>query len=397
MSIKRGLTACIVALTLTSSAWSQTGQAGMDLKELDQRVYKVLRDVINTGATLYNKQNDYNGCFRIYQGSLMTLRPLLDHRPGLQKSIDDALAAADKERAVTERAFILRAAIDRIRDETRGKTAAGKKDTLWDRLGGEKNVRKVIEDFMEMEHTDPKVDFFRGGKVKLTDKQLADLKQMLVEFVSQAAGGPLKYTGRSMKEAHKGMGVTDAQFDSLVADLKQALDKNGAKPADRDAVLEAVNGTRKDIVEKKDSKMPAPKRGDGKEPLKKEEGGKKDGQTVQGKVTFNGKPLAGALVTFVPVAGGGDHNPSAKTNEDGTYEIKRGVPKGEYNIQITSSAPKLPAAFAKGETTPLRANVQKDATFDFDLASDKKEPGKKEDKKPTEKEPEKQDGAKDNE
>jgi hemoglobin len=398
MCIVRGLIACVAALALTGSTWSQTGQAGLDLKELDQRVYNLLRDVINTGATLYNKQNDYNGCYRVYQGSLMTLRPLLDHRPGLQKVIDDAFAAADRERSVTERAFILRAAIDRVREETRGKAATAKKDTLWDRLGGEKNVRKVVDDFVVLASTNPKVDFFRDGKYKPNEEQITELKQRLVEFVSEAAGGPLKYKGKPMKEVHKGMGITDAQFNAAAADLKQALDKNGAKPADRDAVLEAVNGTRKDIVEAKEPKMPAPKKGEGKEPLKKNADGKKDGQTVRGKVTLDDKPLAGARITFVPVKGGGGDNPSAKTDDEGAFEFKGGVPKGEYNIQITSSEAKLPAVYSKADTTPLRATVPVDGSLEIVLSSEKKGPVKKEEKKPSEKkDSEKKDGAKDKE
>ena len=63
-----------------------------------------------------------------------------------------------------------------------------------------------------------------------------------------------------MKEAHKGMGIMADQFSAMADDLKQALDKNGVKTADRDAVLAAVAGLGKEIVEgdkepvKKDSK-----------------------------------------------------------------------------------------------------------------------------------------------
>jgi hemoglobin len=270
MSITRKLLIGIAALALVGAGRAQPPAKAVDTKELDQRINTALREVINSGAKLYNKpSNDHAGCFRLFEGSLMTLKPLLVHRPGLQKAIDDAFAAAAREQSVPERAFILRATLDSIRDET---------GTLWQRLGGEKNVRKVVDDFVALAATDPKVDFTRGGKYKLSDEQAASLKQKLVEMVSQASGGPLKYTGKGMKEVHKGMGITDAQFNASAADLKQALDKNGAKPADRDAVLEAVGATRKDIVEqakepdKKDSKP------DEKKPGKKDESKKKDGQ-----------------------------------------------------------------------------------------------------------------------
>ena len=374
MSITRTLAVCVAALALArvTSADDAKKSSSLDNKELDQRIYNVLRDVINTGAELYNRpkpNSDPNGCYRVYQGSLITLKPLLSHRPALQKAIDDALAKAEGESSVYERAFILRTAMDRIRTETGGKSAAAGKDTLWQRLGGEKNVRKVVDDFVDLEHTDPKVDFFRGGKHKLTDEQLVELKQKIVEFVSQAAGGPLKYTGKGMKEAHKGMAVTNAQFDALVADLKQAFDKNGAKPADRDAVLEAVEGTRKDIVEekkeggKKEDK-PTPKKEDGKiEP--KKEGDKKPGPgaEVTGHITFNGKPVEGGTITFVPSKEKGAKPIAAEVTKDGTYRLEK-VPVGEYKIKIAPHAGQekakgaVPAKYRSDETSSLRLQVK---------------------------------------
>src|SRR5262249_52321618 len=121
MKTARGLAVCIIALALTGVLWAQPvqlGAAGPDTKDIDQRIYKVLKDVINSGARIYNApNNDHSGCYRLYEGSLITLKPLLDHRPGLQKAIDDAFALAAREPSVPERAFILRAALDRIRDE----------------------------------------------------------------------------------------------------------------------------------------------------------------------------------------------------------------------------------------------------------------------------------------
>jgi hemoglobin len=394
MSIQRRLTVCVAALALTSAVGAQP--SGADNKELDQRVYKLLRDVINTGAQLYNRPtSDHNGCYRLYQGSVMTLRPLLDHRPALQKAIDEALATAEREPSVTERAFILRAAIDRIRDETGGKATAAKKDTLWERLGGEKNVRKVVEDFVDLEHTDPKVDFFRGGKHKLNDEQLAALKQKIVEFISQAAGGPLKYTGKTMKEAHMGMEITDAQFDALAVDLKTALDKNGVKPADRDAVLDAVAGLRKDVVEKKDGGMPRPKKEpikkdeEGKEPVKKEDdkpkpkkddGKKGDKETaagakVEGRITLDGKPVAGGTISLVPAKEGAGKPISGEIKEDGSYRLEK-VPPGEYTISIAPPTGKekakdaVPAKFGSANTSGLVMEL-KAGTQTHDIALQK--------------------------
>jgi hemoglobin len=372
MRTTRFLFLAFVLLILAGTGRSQPAAKTMDTKDLDQNINNALREVINNGAKLYNRpSNDYSGCYRLFEGSLTTLKPLLAHRPGLQKAIDDAFAAAAREQSIPERAFILRGALDRIRDET---------GSLWQRLGGEKNVRKIVDDFMALEHTDPKVDFFRGGKIKLTEKQLDELKQRIVELISQVAGGPLKYTGRSMKEAHKGMAITNAQFDALVADLKQAFDKNGVKTADRDAVLAAVEGTRKDTVEDKKVDMPAPRK-EGKPTPKKEdtpepkkEDGKKDAAsaTVTGHVTFNGKPVGGGTITFVPVEGKGSKPIAADVAEDGTYSLKK-LPPGEYNIVIAPPAGKekakdaVPAKYRDEKTSSLKVSV-KEGKNNYDVA-----------------------------
>ena len=50
-------------------------------------------------------------------------------------------------------------------------------------------------------------------------------KAKLVDQICEASGGPCKYTGKDMKTAHAGMGITDADFNALVEDLVATLDK----------------------------------------------------------------------------------------------------------------------------------------------------------------------------
>ena len=210
-------------------------------------------------AALFN-EGDRAGCYRLYEGSLLTLRPLLEHHQDLQQAIDTAFADADKQRSVGARAFSLRTALDKIREtlketqsdvKPRGKPPATPTPSLWERLGGENKVRRVVDDLLALAAKDPKVNFDRNGKYKLDPVKVADLKEQLVDFISAASGGPLKYTGKSMKDVHKGMGIKTAEFDAFATDLKKALEQNGVKAADVADVLKAVEGTRKDIVEAK--------------------------------------------------------------------------------------------------------------------------------------------------
>jgi hemoglobin len=251
--------AAVVALALTGALRAEQDKP-LERRDLDERIYNLLRDVINTGADLYNPPaNDRAGCYRLYHGALLAVRPLLDHRPTLQQAIDAGLADAQRRTSPGERAFTLRAVIDKVRADVRPETLKPPTPavTLWDRLGGEKGVAKVVDDFVALAASDAKVNFFRDGKYKVDAAGVATLKKTLVEMISEAAGGPLKYSGKSMKEVHKGMGITDAEFDALAADLKKALADNGVKPEDAGAVLKAVESTRKDIVESKPPVKPA--------------------------------------------------------------------------------------------------------------------------------------------
>ncbi|HEY7424028.1 MAG TPA: carboxypeptidase-like regulatory domain-containing protein [Gemmataceae bacterium] len=60
---------------------------------------------------------------------------------------------------------------------------------------------------------------------------------------------------------------------------------------------------------------------------------------VSGKVTYNGKPLPGGIVTFFPSSRGGVFN--AKINEDGSYSLSK-VPAGKMKITVVSTSSKPP-------------------------------------------------------
>ena len=76
-----------------------------------------------------------------------------------------------------------------------------------------------------------------------------------------------------------------------------------------------------------------------------------------GRVSWQGKPLAGALVVLVPLApAGGPESvrPSALTGDDGTFQLSTyargdGAPPGEYAVAVTWHGPSKPAA----DTPPL--------------------------------------------
>jgi hemoglobin len=261
----RVLAAGLLTLGLSFSliAADEPAEAPDSKKELN----KSLRDVINRGADLYNA-GDPGGCYQLFRGALMTARPSL--AADAQKSVDTALADAERNQDPRRKAWLLRRSLDEVRAQLGGKAPekvgepAAK--SLWDRLGGEAGVAKVVDDWAGLLASNEKVNFSRGGKIDLNDEKVAALKKSAVAWVSSQTGGPIKYTGKSMKQVHKGMEITDAEFDAAVADLVEALKSNKVGKEEMDAVLGAVEKTRKDIVEAKSK----PKEKDKEEDKKKD-------------------------------------------------------------------------------------------------------------------------------
>jgi len=123
--------------------------------------------------------------------------------------------------------------------------------SLYDRVGGEKAIRAVVDDFVAAAASDPNVDFTRGGKWQASDAWVATLKGHLVAMLGSAFGGPQKYTGRTMKASHQGMGITTAQFNALAGHLKATLEKHKVPKAEIGEIMAIAASTAPDIIEAK--------------------------------------------------------------------------------------------------------------------------------------------------
>lgn len=118
----RRLVACVGVVCVAGIA----GAAPPETAAFDKQVRDALGEVHNRGADLYNLAKDYPGAYRLYEGSLRTVRPLLAHRSSVQKRIDAGLAAAEKEADPALRAFLLHQAIEAAREELKAPLPAGR-------------------------------------------------------------------------------------------------------------------------------------------------------------------------------------------------------------------------------------------------------------------------------
>ena len=120
-------------------------------------------------------------------------------------------------------------------------------ETVFDRLGGHEAVESVVNDFYDRVLNDERVIHH------FEDSNTAELRAHQVQFISAVTGGPVEYSGDDMREAHRGMGITDTEFNVVAEHLDTALAENGVPDEDRELVLETVEELRPEIVETTES------------------------------------------------------------------------------------------------------------------------------------------------
>ena len=119
---------------------------------------------------------------------------------------------------------------------------------LYERLGGVYAIAAVVDDFINriMEdsrlNANPKVDEAHHRVSK------AGFKYLVTEQVCWAAGGPQIYTGRSMRDSHAHLDITEFEWQSFLDDLRQTFDKFDVPTAERAELLAIVESTKSDIV-----------------------------------------------------------------------------------------------------------------------------------------------------
>jgi hemoglobin len=115
--------------------------------------------------------------------------------------------------------------------------------SLYDRLGGKSAITAVMDTFVARVAADARIN------KKFARSNVPRVKAMLVEQVCMQTGGPCTYAGRSMKEAHRNMSVTEGEFNALVEDLVAALNAFNVPKREQDELLAALGSMKADIVE----------------------------------------------------------------------------------------------------------------------------------------------------
>lgn len=114
--------------------------------------------------------------------------------------------------------------------------------TLYERLGGEERVRKIVRDVLQKNYDNPLI----GHHFRKVDME--KLNQLVFDFFSMGTGGPHKYAGRDMRTAHAHLNITEDDFQRANVDTILALKENGVGESEINEVISILDSMKRDVI-----------------------------------------------------------------------------------------------------------------------------------------------------
>lgn len=127
----------------------------------------------------------------------------------------------------------------------------GAQKSLYDRLGGLKGITVVVDDFINRLVVNKELNKNPAINAGRKSSPAPYLKFQLSQMVCEVTGGPCKYTGKAMKEAHAHLNISEKEWGVMAGEFKKSLDKFKVLSAEQKELFEIVGKTKADIVVKK--------------------------------------------------------------------------------------------------------------------------------------------------
>ena len=118
--------------------------------------------------------------------------------------------------------------------------------SLYDRLGGYDAIAAATDELLRRVTSDPDIGFYWRGHS--TDSMKRD-RQLIVDFLCEAIGGPVIYRGRDMKTSHEGLRITEREWEIFMVHTAATLDHFEVPEPEKQEFLDCAASLKGDIVE----------------------------------------------------------------------------------------------------------------------------------------------------
>lgn len=120
-------------------------------------------------------------------------------------------------------------------------------ESLYKRLGGYDAIVVTVDEILPRLMNDSQLGRFWQNRGR---DGVARERQLLIDYLCNAAGGPMYYTGRDMKLSHQGMGISESDWSLATGHVAAALDHLSVGEPERGDLLGFIESLKDDIVER---------------------------------------------------------------------------------------------------------------------------------------------------
>jgi hemoglobin len=114
--------------------------------------------------------------------------------------------------------------------------------TLYERLGGNDGLRTIVSDIVDLHLENPVV------ATRFQKSDIGKLKRLAHEFFCAGSGGPEKYSGAGLREAHAGMNISEQEYLAVMDDVVRAMTKHGVEAGAQTEVIGILYSLKNEII-----------------------------------------------------------------------------------------------------------------------------------------------------
>jgi len=122
-----------------------------------------------------------------------------------------------------------------------------KSETLYHRIGGYDTIAAIVDEFLQSLATVPEMARF-STSMNLDSRRRN--RQLTLDFLAAATGGPTLYLGKDMKPSHAGLGISASEWKIAMDHIERALAKFKVPQRESKELLAIVDGLKGEIVER---------------------------------------------------------------------------------------------------------------------------------------------------
>lgn len=131
-----------------------------------------------------------------------------------------------------------------------GEKPKAESPSLYERLGGINSIAVLIDDVIERSYVDPVLH--ANPKIAAAHKRFPKpvYKYNATALACQVMGGPQKYTGRTIKQAHQHLDITGKEWKALMKIFRDSMTSFKVPKKEQNEVIAILESTKGDVVTK---------------------------------------------------------------------------------------------------------------------------------------------------